>query len=97
MKTVIKFAALASVAAMGLALSACDSAKENKAEDQAQQVREASESAADAMENSADAVRATSEAKADAMEDKADTVRATGDAKADAMENKADKMDKAPQ
>jgi len=86
-----KLILLTAVAAMGLGVAACDSNKENAVESQAESVREASDAAADTMENSA----ATA---ADVAEDKADSVREAGDAKADAIEDKADKMDKgAPQ
>lgn len=93
MKAIFKGAMMASVVAMGLGLSACDSAQENAAEDQAGAVRESSEAAADAMEDKADALGGASE---DAMEAKADAVRNAGEAKADAMEDQADKMDKTP-
>jgi hypothetical protein len=97
MKNLKKSALLAATVALGLGLSACDSKKENAEETAAQNVREASEAAADAMETDAAMVRETSEAKADKMEDKADAVRATGDAKADKMEDQADKKDMAPE
>jgi hypothetical protein len=93
MKAIFKGAMMASVLAMGLGLSACDSAKENAAEDQADAVRQSSEAAADSMENKADAMGGASE---DALENKADAVRETGEKKADAMEDQADKMDKTP-
>ncbi len=86
-------------AASALALSACDSKTENAREDAAEQK-------ADNMENKADAVRETGEKKADAiesqktmsndhstnatMENKADATRNATEQKADAMENKAD-------
>ncbi|MDB5725906.1 MAG: hypothetical protein JWQ16_2660 [Novosphingobium sp.] len=85
MKTFMKGVMMASVATMALGLAACDSKKENSAEDQAQSVRESSDAAADKMESQAATVEATTDAKADA-------VRKAGDAKADAMEDKADTM-----
>ncbi|MBF9150754.1 hypothetical protein [Novosphingobium jiangmenense] len=93
MKAIFKGAMMASVLAMGFGLSACDSGKENAAEDQADAVRQASDAAADTMENKADAMGGASE---DALENKADAVRETGEKKADAMEDQADKMDKTP-
>lgn len=90
MKFMMKSVMLASVAAMGLSVAACDSKKENAEEAQAQDVREASDAAADAMES-------TAAASEDAVQAKADAVREKGDAKADAMENAADKNDKAPE
>lgn len=74
MNPLFKSAMMASVVAMGLGLSACDSAKENAAEDQAGEVRASAEATADAMEDHAEAVRDAGEAKADAMEDKADKI-----------------------
>jgi hypothetical protein len=85
MKTLMKGVMMASVATMALGLAACDSKKENSAEDAAQSVREASDAAADKMEGSA----ATAEASMDA---KADAVREAGDAKADKLEDHADSM-----
>lgn len=89
MKRIFKSAMMASVVAMGLGLSACDSATENAAEDQAGAVRASTEATADAMEETADAIGGASE---DAMEAKAEAVRKTGEAKADAMEDQADKI-----
>ncbi len=90
MNTFTKGAMLAPVLALGLGLAACDSKQENAAEDQAQSVREASDAAADAIENQADQTAApAAEASLDA---KADAVRDAGEAKADAMEDQADKM-----
>ena len=56
MKPIFKSAMMASVVAMGLGLSACDSAKENDAEDQAGEVRASTEATADAMEDKADKI-----------------------------------------
>jgi uncharacterized protein YcfL len=85
MKIFMKGVMLASVATMALGLAACDSKKENSAEDQAQSVRESSDAAADKMESQAANAESTTDAKADA-------VREAGDAKADALEDKADTM-----
>lgn len=72
MKYFKKSVLLAATAALGLGVAACDSKQENAAESAAQDVREASDAAADAMETQADAVRETGDAKADKMEDQAD-------------------------
>lgn len=92
----IRQIALCSIAAASaLALGACDSKRENAAEQKA-----------DNMENKADAVRDSGEKKADAieskkavanddstdaaLENKADATRKAADNKADAIENHAD-------
>lgn len=72
MKYFKKSVLLAATAALGLSVAACDSRQENAQENAAQDVREASDAAADAMETQADAVRETGDAKADKMEDQAD-------------------------
>ena len=90
MKTIFKSAMIASVAAMGLSLAACDSAAENSAEDQADVVRENADATSDTMENQADKMGGAAE---DMMENKAEAVDDAGEAKADKMEDKADKMD----
>ena len=90
-----KIALATSVAALSLGLAACDSKKENAAEDQADAVRASAEATADAMEATADKKDPVSDGKdsaaENAQEDKAAAVRASGEAKADAMEDKADK------
>ena len=97
MKYFKKSVLLAATAALGLGVAACDSKQENAAESAAQDVREASDAAADSMENQAVAVRETSEAMAVNMENKAVAVRERGDAKADKMEDQADKKDTTPE
>lgn len=94
MKKVLKGAMIAVLAASGLTLAACDSKKENAAEDQAQAVRESGDAAADSIEATGEAMGGAAESTLDA---KADKVRDAADAKADKMEDRADKMDKAPQ
>lgn len=89
MKTFTKGVMLTSIGALALGLAACDSPQENAAEDQADTVREASEAAADAIENQADTATGAAE---DAMENKADAVRDAGEAKADKLEDQADTM-----
>jgi hypothetical protein len=89
-----KGAILAGVAAMGLSVAACDSKKENAAEDQAQAVRESGDARADSMEATGEAMGGAAESTLDA---KADAVRDAADKKADRMEDNADKMDKSPQ
>ncbi len=81
-----KFAIIAA-AASALSLAACDTAAEQKVDEQ-------TEAKADALENQADAVREAdpgvnsqvNEAKADALEEKADVVRAEGEVKAEKQE-----------
>lgn len=63
---------LLTAVALGLALPACDSPRENAVEN-------AGEQKADALENKADAVRANAEQKADAIEEKADQVEEATD------------------
>lgn len=90
-----KFAIIAAAGA-ALSLAACDTATENKIDEQ-------TEAKADAMENQADAVRAAdpgvnsqvNEAKADALEEKADVVRAEGEVKAEQQEAKDEAAGKA--
>jgi len=91
---VLKGTMIATVAAMGLGLAACDSKKENAAEDQAQAVRESGDAAADSIEATGEAMGGAAE---HSLEAKADAVRDAADKKADRMEDNADKMDKAPQ
>ena len=50
MKSIFKGAMVASVAAMGLTVAACDSAAENQAEDQVEATEEAADEQIDAME-----------------------------------------------
>ncbi len=90
MKTILKSAMFASVAAMGLSLAGCDSAAENTMEDDANATREMADEKSDAMEASADTMGGAAE---DNMEGKAEAMDDAGEAKADAMEDKADKMD----
>lgn len=53
-KFALPHAALVALAAAGLGLAGCDSAKENAAEDTADEVRTAAEATADAIENQAE-------------------------------------------
>lgn len=80
-----KMLMLSAVAALGLGVAACDGGAENAAETQAQEVREASEAAADSIESVP--------GSGDVADDKADSVREAGDEKADKMEDAADKKD----
>ncbi|NNC58481.1 MAG: hypothetical protein HKO05_00650 [Erythrobacter sp.] len=77
MKTTFKTAMLASVAALGLGLAACDSPAEEAAEENA----EAMEDTADAME---DAGEITDE-QADAMEAQADNMEDAAEGDTDAL------------
>jgi len=78
-KTEMKKILFASVAAMGLTVSACDSAAENQAEDQIEATEEAADAEIEAMEDAgamtdaeADSAEAAVEAEADAAEDAVD-------------------------
>ncbi len=86
MKFSMKTAMVASVAAMGLSLAACDSAAENEMEDGAEVMEEQAEAEIDQMEDSG----MMTDDQADAMEDNVE-------AEADAMEDAADDMDATPQ
>lgn len=93
MKSILKGAMIASVAAMGLGLAACDSKQENAAEDQAQAVRESADATGDAMEEAGENMGGASGA---AMEEAGENMKNAGEKKADQMEDNADKMDKTP-
>ncbi len=82
MKSIFK---LASVAALGLSIAACDSAAENEMEDNAEEMEDAADMEIEAME---DAGQITDE-QADQMEDAVDE-------EAEAMEEAADSMDAEP-
>ena len=93
-KSIMILAATLSLATLG----ACDGAKENAQEDQADAVRENAEVQADALEEKAgatdtkvDGMDSTAENK---MEADAQAVREKGEAKADAVEDAADRQDK---
>lgn len=88
MKTFTKGAMIAMTAALGLSLAACDSKKEDAAENTADAVQNASDAAADAMDTQAANM---SGAAADTMNDKADAVRASGNTEAKAIEENAEK------
>ena len=77
MKITFKTAMVASVAAMGLGLAACDSPQEEAAEEQA----EAIEDQADAMEDAG----AITDEEADAMEAQADDIEDAAEGDTDAM------------
>ena len=77
MKITFKTAMVASVAAMGLGLAACDSPAEEAAEEQA----EAIEDQADAMEDAG----AITDEQADAMEAQADDIEDAAEGDTDAM------------
>ncbi len=83
-----KGALLGFVAVLGLGLSACDSKRENAAEDQAEAVRNSADATADAIDQSASQMGGTAEAQ---MKNTADAIRESGEAKADAMEDAADR------
>lgn len=67
------------LAAASFSFTACESKKEEAAEQTADNVENAGEAKADAMENQADAVRDSADATAGKMDDKADKMApATG-------------------
>ena len=86
MKFNTKAVMAASVFAMGLSVAACDSAAENKAEDQAE-----------AYEDVQDGKVEQAEANGEITEDQADAKKEVIEDKKDAMENNADNMDATPQ
>ncbi len=83
-----KIIAIASVAALGLGVAACDSAAENAAEDQAAATEEVIDAQADAMEAAAQGT-----ATEEAVENQADAMRESADRAADAAEDRADMLD----
>jgi hypothetical protein len=83
-----KLIAIASAAALGLGLAACDSHAENAKEDAAAATEQAAQAQADTIRETTDGT--TAEAAGEA---KADSVEAAGDSKADAMQKQADKSD----
>ncbi|ABC64503.1 hypothetical protein [Erythrobacter litoralis] len=70
MKVTFKSAAIASVAALGLGLAACDSPAENAAEDEIEAMEEERDETIDAMEDSGQITDET----ADAMDDQTDAM-----------------------
>jgi uncharacterized membrane protein YqiK len=66
-----------------LALGACN---RTPAENKADNVREATENQAEAIDNTADATREAADNQADATENQADAVRDAGENRADAIE-----------
>lgn len=66
-----------------LALGACN---RTPAENKADNVREATENQADAVDNQAEATREAGDNRADAQENRADSMREAGENRADAIE-----------
>ncbi|WP_338447185.1 hypothetical protein V5F89_05210 [Pelagerythrobacter marensis] len=89
MKSIFKGAMVASVAAMGLTLAACDSPAENAAEDRADAVRDATAAQADAMEHEAETLDGAAEEQ---MEAEAEALENAGEEKAEAIEESAEGM-----
>jgi hypothetical protein len=87
-----KLVGLASAAALGLGLAACDSAAENAVEEEAEAVEDAAEAQADVIEETAEGT-----AMEEAAEEEAEAVEEAGEETADAMQEQADNMDAAPQ
>jgi hypothetical protein len=86
------FIALASAAAIGASLAACDSEAENQVEQIATGIDERAEANADILE--------ASEAggpNEEAAEERADAIREQGEETKDHLEDEADEMDDTPQ
>ena len=79
-----KLIGAASVAALGLALAACESPAENEMEEQAEIIDDQSEMRADELEDAG-------------LEQPAEIVEERGEEVADMLEDRADQMDEAPQ
>jgi hypothetical protein len=71
--------AIATVAALGLGLAACDGPQENAAEDTGEQMAEEVNDQAEAMEDAGQITDAQEDAMTDAAEDKADAMEETGE------------------
>lgn len=87
-----KLVAIASAAALGVSLAACDSQAENQVEEIAEGIDERAEAEADILE--------ASEAggpNEEAAEIQADAIRRDGEETKDHLEDEADTMDAAPQ
>lgn len=82
MKITKKSAAFASIAALGLSLAACDSAAENEAEENIEEM----EDARDAQVNEMEAEGMITDEQADAMDDQTDAME-------ESMEEQADEID----
>lgn len=78
------------VASASLGLVACNNPADDATEKQADAVEQASEAAAERIEEQADTMTGAAE---DTMEEKAEAVEQAGEAKADAMEDQADKVE----
>lgn len=74
---------IASVAAMGLSLVACDSAAENEVEDDIEQMEDTRDTQVDAMEESGE----ITEDQADVMDDNTDAMEESMEEEADEMPN----------
>ncbi len=77
----MKKIAIASVAALGLSLAACDGPREEAMEDAAENQEAALDAQAEQMEDAG-----ASEAEVEAMEDRADAVEDAGEEAADEMD-----------
>ena len=80
MNFIKKSAALATVAALGLGLAACDGPAENAMEDAGEQQAEAVNEQVDAMEDAGTMTDEQSDAITEAAEDKADAMEEQGEA-----------------
>ncbi|TMM48360.1 hypothetical protein [Qipengyuania marisflavi] len=80
MKSIFKTTMVASVAALGLSLAACDGPNENAMEDAGEQNAEVVSDQAEAMEDAGQITDAQEDAMTDAAEDKADAMEEQGEA-----------------
>ena len=92
MRILVKTTALSGLAALGLALAACDSEAENQVEQQAEAIDEADEAQADLIESLEEGGP-----NEEAAEEQADAIREEGEETKDRLEDMADDMDAAPQ
>lgn len=92
MRTLARTAVLSGLAALGIALAACDSEAENQVEEQATAIDEADEAQADLVESLEEGGP-----NEEAAEEQAEAIRERGEETKDRLEDMADDMDAAPQ
>lgn len=92
MRVLARTTALSGLAALGLALGACDSEAENQVEQTAEAIDEADEAQADLVESLEEGGP-----NEEAAEERADAIREEGEETKDRLEDMADEMDATPQ
>lgn len=92
MHVLARTTALSGMAALGLALAACDSEAENQVEQTAEAVDEHDEAQADLIESMAEGGP-----NEEAAETQAEAIREQGEETKDQLEDMADEMDATPQ